>query len=167
MGKREIAPLVGERVRLRLLEAADLPITLAWRNQDHIRRWFIHSEVIGAEEHRRWYEGYLPRDDDFLFVIEEVRSGGRPVGQASLYNIDRERGRAEFGRLLIGEPTAARGLAREAVELLLDYAFSELTLREIVLQVYAANEAAIALYRSCGFRDAGEHDGLRRMIKTR
>jgi len=167
MGKRDITPLVGERVRLRLLEATDLPLTRTWRNQDHIRRWFIHSDVITPEGHRRWFESYLPRDDDFLFIIEEGRSAGRPVGQISLYNIDWERGRAEFGRLLVGEPTAARGLAREATELLLGYAFDTLDLREIQLEVFAANEPALALYRSCGFRDVGEHDGLRKMSKTR
>ena len=54
MPKRIIAPLVNGRVRLRLLEEADLPMTLAWRNQDHIRKWFFHSDVITPEQHRRW-----------------------------------------------------------------------------------------------------------------
>jgi len=167
MPKRHIAPLTGERVRLRLLKEVDLPMTRAWRNQDHIRRWFLHSEVITPEQHRRWYDSYLPRDDDFVFVIEELRSAGRPVGQVSLYNIDWESGHAEFGRLLIGEPTAARGLAREATELVLDYAFTECGLREVELEVFAANQAAVGLYRSCGFRDASKHGGLLKMLKTR
>lgn len=167
MPKRYIAPLEGGRVRLRLLEESDLPMTRAWRNQDHIRRWFIHSEIITPEHHRRWYESYLPRDDDFLFVIEEIESFGRPVGQVSLYNIDWERGHAEFGRLLVGEPSAARGLAREATELLLERAFAEWGLREVELEVFAANQAAVVLYHSCGFRDVREHGGLLRMLKTR
>ncbi len=70
MAKRLIPPIVGERVRLRLLEEADLPRTLAWRNQDHIRRWFVHSDVISPEQHRRWFGAYRERDDDFVFVVE-------------------------------------------------------------------------------------------------
>jgi len=167
MPKRYIAPLEGGRVRLRLLEESDLPMTRAWRNQDHIRRWFIHSEIITPEQHRRWYASYLPRDDDFLFVIEELQSSGRPVGQVSLYNIDWTSGRAEFGRLLIGESTAARGLAREATELLLDYAFTRCALREVELEVFAANQAAVGLYHSCGFRDVEERGDLLKMLKTR
>jgi RimJ/RimL family protein N-acetyltransferase len=123
MPKRPLGPLEGPRVRLRLLEQADLPLTLAWRNQDHIRRWFVHQAVITPDAHRRWFEAYADRDDDFVLMIEEIRGGLRPVGQAALYRIDWGRGRAEFGRLMIGEADAAgRGLAREATALLVEHA---------------------------------------------
>lgn len=92
------------RVRLRLLEESDLSMTLAWRNQDHVRKWFFHSDIIAADQHRRWFEQYRDRDDDFVFVIEEAETLRRAIGQASIYNIDWAARRAEFGRLLIGDP---------------------------------------------------------------
>src|SRR5262249_15184568 len=115
MAKRAMSIVAGQRVRLRLLTEADLPMTLAWRNQDHIRKWFLNSNLITPEEHRGWFSKYLARDDDFVFVIEEQQVLRKPVGQVSLYRIEWQLGRAEYGRLLIGEPDAAgRGLAREA-----------------------------------------------------
>jgi diamine N-acetyltransferase len=167
MAKRCIPPIAGRRLCLRLLTEADLPMTLAWRNQAHIRRWFVHSEVITAEQHRRWYGRYCQRDDDFVFVIEETKTLRKPVGQVALYNILWAQRRAEYGRLLIGEPAAVGiGLAQEATKLLLSWAFSQLALRQIELAVFRTNLKAIALYRACGFREAGEHDGLQHMVCT-
>src|SRR5262245_28182771 len=106
MAKRDVAALEHDGVRLRLLEAADLEMTLAWRNQDHIRRWFFYADVISWAMHTSWYEQYKTRDDDFVFIIEETRTLQKPVGQVALYHVDWVEKRAEYGRLLIGAPDA-------------------------------------------------------------
>ncbi len=77
MGKRYLAPLQAGRVRLRLLEEQDLPRTLAWRNQDHIRCWFFSSERLTLPQHAAWFARYRQRDDDFVFIIEEQGSRHR------------------------------------------------------------------------------------------
>lgn len=159
MGKRYIPPIEGERIRLRLLEEADLPLTLAWRNQDHIRKWFLHSDIVGSEQHQTWYEQYRTRDDDFVFIIEETRPVRRPIGQVSLYRIDREAKRAEFGRLMIGEADAqGKGLAKQATQLLLEVAFDEFGLNEVYLEVFKHNTKAIAIYQKCGFQVCDENN---------
>jgi RimJ/RimL family protein N-acetyltransferase len=168
MAKRTVGPLCGERVTLRLLEPGDLGLTREWRNQDHIRRWFFHPDVVSSEQHEAWFARYRERDDDFVFVIEETRDLRRPVGQVSLYGVDWERGRAEYGRLMVGDPDAAgRGLAREATQVLLDWALGPLGLREVYLEVMADNLPAIAVYRACGFSETGGEDGVVRMARTR
>jgi RimJ/RimL family protein N-acetyltransferase len=165
--KRLIDPIQGPRLRLRPLEAADLPTTLGWRNQDHIRRWFVHSERLTWEQHRSWFFKYLERDDDYLFMVEETESLQKPVGQVGLYRIDWPGRRAEFGRLLIGEPDAQGcGLAREATSLLLAYAFTEWGLRTIELEVFADNRRALRLYHQCGFEPSSEGHGMVQMRVT-
>jgi RimJ/RimL family protein N-acetyltransferase len=161
-------PLVNGRVRLRLLEEADLPQTLAWRNQDHIRRWFLTSDVITPEQHREWFEQYRERDDDFVFLIEETITLRSPVGQAAIYRIDRERGDAEFGRMLIGDDEArGQGLAQLATDALVKWAFSDLGLREVYLDVLPDNHAARSVYERCGFEAKQLTDGILRMTKHR
>jgi RimJ/RimL family protein N-acetyltransferase len=168
MGKRAITPLVNGPVRLRLLEEADLPMTREWRNQDHIRRWFFHSDVISPEQHLAWYAQYKQKDDDFVFVIEETEALKSPVGQIALYGIDRQRRSAELGRLLIGVPEAAsKGLARLAVSRLVDEAFGEWGLSEVHLEVMSNNAAALAVYRACGFHAAPEDGAVVRMTRVR
>jgi RimJ/RimL family protein N-acetyltransferase len=153
MKKRHVAPLHTGRIRLRLLAEHDLPQTLAWRNLDHIRRWFFHHEQISAEQHGRWFADYQSRDDDFVFVIEEAASGYRPIGQAAIYNVDWLLRTAEFGRLMIGDDRAAgRGLAQEATSALVALAFNEFRLREVHLEVIPTNARAIRTYEACGFK---------------
>ncbi len=161
MTKRAVGPFQDDRVRLRLLTAADLPLTLAWRNRDDVRRWFIHSDPISPEQHQAWFDSYCLRDDDFVFIIEECRRLQRPVGQVSLYHVDWEAKRAEFGRLMIGDPAArGQGLAREGTRLLLDVAVRSLRVEEIHLEVFAHNAPAIAVYEGCGFGRCGQRDDL-------
>ena len=163
MGKRHLPPLDAGRVRLRLLEERDLPLTLAWRNQDHIRRWFFCSQLLTPQQHAAWFARYRQRDDDFVFIIEQNHPAW-PVGQVAIYNLDWAAGKAEFGRLMIGEADAlGRGLAREATAALLDLAFQRLGLREIWLEVMAANVRAIKVYESCGFGTAGSTENALRM----
>jgi len=167
MTKRHIDAIRGQRVRLRLLAEQDLPMTLAWRNKDHIRRWFINSAPIMPEQHYRWFVQYCERDDDFVFIVEESEELWKPIGQVALYNIDWERKRAEFGRMLIGEPEAAgKGLAREATRLLLDYAFSQLDMEEVEANIMRANVRSLAVCLSCGFFEVEESDGVKRLVRT-
>ncbi|MBM3560419.1 MAG: GNAT family N-acetyltransferase, partial [Alphaproteobacteria bacterium] len=136
--KRAVGPIEAHGIRLRLLEAGDLPMTLAWRNEDHIRRWFFTSQAIAPEQHWAWWERYRTLDSDFVFIIEDTAALKRPVGQVALYNIDWLAGRAEYGRLLIGDAVArGRGLARAATAALVDHGFHTWGLREIHLEVLA------------------------------
>jgi diamine N-acetyltransferase len=163
--KRTIAPLVKGRIRLRLLEEQDLSLTLAWRNQDHIRRCFFSPDVITPEQHRAWFDRYRTRDDDFVFVIEETETLERPVGQAAMYHVDWSAGRAEFGRLMIGDPDANRlGLARLATSRLVAEAHGPWNLREVYLECFADNQRAIAVYDACGFREDRRAGGIVHMV---
>ncbi len=164
MLKRLIPPLQSGPVGLRLLEENDLPQTLAWRNQDHIRRWFFTSDRLTPEQHFAWFTRYQQRDDDFVFIIEELGPGSRPIGQAALYNVDWARGTAEFGRLMIGPANAAgRGLARAATSALVALAFDQLGLQEVYLDVMPDNIRAIRVYETCGFKVAGSTEKAVRM----
>lgn len=48
------------------------------------------------------------------------------------------------------------GYGREALSLLVDYAFQKLNLNSLMLRVYSFNERAIRSYRAVGFRPAGK-----------
>ena len=60
---KPLMPIIeDERVRLRPLTEDDLPLTLTWRNQDVVRQWFFHSDLIQFEQHRAWFEIYRERE---------------------------------------------------------------------------------------------------------
>lgn len=157
--KRSIGPYEGRRVRLRSLEAADLPLTMLWRNKERCRTAFRSTDPITEEDHRLWFEGYEQKEDDFVFVIESKHLPGRlsgvRIGQISLYHVTSQE--AELGRMMIGDDSFLRkGCALEAVEILVQEAGPGLGLSEIYLEVRSQNAAAIALYQRAGFI----HDGI-------
>lgn len=159
--KPGIPRIEGERIALRPLQEDDLELTLRWRNQAHIRRWFIYSDVITPEQHRSWYQKYLARDDDLVFIIEERMPVSRPIGQVALYDIGLHGNAAEFGRLMIGDAADnGKGFAREATRLLVDYGLSALGLQRIYLEVFQNNAAALSVYTGCGFREVGRNGDL-------
>ena len=141
-------------------------MTLAWRNQDHIRQWFFNPDVIAPDQHRSWFDRYRDRDDDFVFIIEETETLQRPVGQVALYHVDWTAKRGEFGRLLIGDEAArGAGLARLATARLVDEALTRWGLHEVYLECLAINSPALAVYRSCGFHETGRSDGVTTMSR--
>jgi diamine N-acetyltransferase len=146
--------LTGDLVTLRPIERADGPRLVAWRNEPYVMRGLFSYRPLALAEHEQWFEGYLTRDDEILFVIETT--DGTAIGTIGLSNIDFRNRKAELGRMLIGDQSyLGRGYAKAATLLLLDYAFRELNLHRLYLEVLADNHAAVSLYRCCHFEVEG------------
>lgn len=149
----------ADRVRLRLLTADDLGMTLAWRNRDDVRRWFKQSELIDMALHTSWFEAHQLRDDALMFIVEDATSG-TPVGQVSIYHIDRDSNEAEVGRFIAAPSASGKGYIRAAIIALVAFAFEELGLSRVYLEVFANNARAIGLYESVGFMIENTHDEM-------
>jgi diamine N-acetyltransferase len=161
--KRNIAPFGNDIVRLRLIEEADLETTLLWRNRDEVRVWFKTSMPLTWEQHYGWFQRYLSKDDDFLFVIEVA---GKLVGQASVYGIDWATGRAEVGRFLAATECGGKGYIDQACAELILICADTLALEYIFLEVLENNTRAVRLYMHNGFVEEQRYDGLIRMGRT-
>ena len=90
--------------------------------------------------------------DGAHFAIE---IDGRFVGQCGLAGIEATHRTAMLGIAIGDREYWGRGHGREAVRLLLDYAFRFRNLRRVWLWVHADNERAVAAYRACGFVEEG------------
>ena len=77
------------------------------------------------------------------------------LGNVSFKSIGEIHRTAEMG-IMLGNPKYQRkGYGMEAINLLLDYGFSFLNLRNISLNVFEYNEVAYNLYKKIGFKEAG------------
>ncbi len=137
-------------------------MTLAWRNREEVRRWFKFSDVLEAEQHREWFDRYKDEDGNYVWIVEE-REQGRPVGQVSLYKLDRRRGEAEVGRFIAAPGCEGRGYMKAAIVTMMRWAFDALAVSRLYLEVFADNVNAIALYRKCGFADISSEGGMLNM----
>ncbi|MGN6324977.1 GNAT family N-acetyltransferase [Pseudolysinimonas sp.] len=129
-----------------MLSVEDLTRTLAWRNDSRSRAWFHSSAIIDWASHRSWYDAYLERPDDHVFVVEIE---GAPAAQVSLYGI--ANGSGEFGRLVVDPERRGEGIGGLASRLCLRVADDVLRLEYTHLEVIRTNLAAIRIYRSLGF----------------
>ena len=149
----------GTRIRLRGLEESDLPLTLAWRNDDRSRRWFKSQEALQLESHVAWFARYAAsKSRDCIFFAETLN--GEPVGQSSIYNFDQDASRAEVGRFISDPELRGKGLFRDALIMTLIVGFDVLGLEELHLEVIETNARAIRLYESVGFIASAPESGL-------
>jgi RimJ/RimL family protein N-acetyltransferase len=90
--------------------------------------------------------------DGASFAIE---ADGKFIGQCALHNFDDVAQTAELGITIGDKEYWSKGYGREAIGLLLDYAFRLRGLRRVWLRVIANNERGIRCYLACGFIEEG------------
>lgn len=146
--------LSGHLVTLRPIERADLRQAVGWRNDARVMRGLFSYRPLSLAEQEQWFEGYLTNQHEILFIIEA--EDGTAIGTIGLSKIDFRNRKAELGRMLIGDRSyLRRGYAKAATLVLLEYAFAELNLHRVYLEVLADNDAAVSVYRRCHFEVEG------------
>ncbi len=146
--KADLTPFDYKNISLRLLRKDDLPETLLWRNT--YRAFFTYSDEIDLPSHLKWFENYLQKNDDFIFIIENQLQ--EKLGQVALYDINWAEKSAQFGRFLVNPAFANQGYMSTACKASLLLARDVLELCSLMLEVKATNERAIRIYENCGFR---------------
>ena len=141
----------GDRVSLHPLEAEDLPFVTEGVNHPDVRSFVGQSMPTSLDRERRYYEEANERSDA---VQALVTADDERVGVVELDPIDRETGVAELA-VWIHPDRRRDGYAREAVSLLVDYAFSELRIHKVTANAYAGNEASRAMLEAVGFVEEG------------
>ncbi|RDE17759.1 MAG: hypothetical protein C4K49_01290 [Candidatus Thorarchaeota archaeon] len=157
MGCTVVALLVGELVRLVVLEQKHLDDILRGWNNPELRRFLGGMIPMGREEETEWLrsaiEGMKARRE-FDYVIERS-SDGAFLGGASLHGINWISGSCTLGIAIHSPENWGKGYGSEAMRLLVDYAWNSLNLRRIELTVHAFNKRAIRTYQKVGFKEFG------------
>jgi RimJ/RimL family protein N-acetyltransferase len=84
-----------------------------------------------------------------------IEADGKYIGSCSLAGLQDRHGNLELGIGIGDREYWGRGYGREAIRLLLDFAFRYLGARRISLTTHARNERAIRCYLACGFVEDG------------
>jgi RimJ/RimL family protein N-acetyltransferase len=90
--------------------------------------------------------------DGARFAIE---ADGICIGQCALFNFNETAGTCELGITIGDKAYWGRGYGRDAIQVLLDYAFRLRNIRRVHLSVNGNNPRAIQAYKSCGFLEEG------------
>ncbi len=144
--------LQGKTIRLRALEPEDLD--LLYQLENDTAHW-EHGAANVPYSHAalRQYlsenQSNIYLDGQVRLVIEEIESG-TAMGCIDLFDYSARHQRAEIGIAVLPE-YRRRGLARQALDLLLHYAFSFLGLHQVYAYVAETNMPSCRLFHEAGF----------------
>lgn len=149
--------LTGERIRLVAVDAErDGDLMARWSNDAGMMRLYDPdvARPRAGRQARNDVERWAYRDTSLEWAIQVI-DGGDIIGRIGLHRYRPTHRSSDF-HIGIGDRNHwGKGYGRDAVTLLLNYAFGELDLYRVGLIVFAANERAVALYRKLGFVDEG------------
>jgi RimJ/RimL family protein N-acetyltransferase len=148
--------LDGQHVRLRAIEREDLP-RLHELFDDDLELMARSSDspphpVSLAELEQRFDERLEEPDPGAMRFAIEVDD--ELVGECGLHFIDHYRGSCHLG-IALGREYWAKGLGQDAVRTLVGFAFRDLGMHKVGLEVLADDDRAVGAYRKAGFTEEG------------
>ena len=154
--------VVGERVALGPLRRDLLPLYTRWINDLVAVRTLGAYLPVTLEAETKWYDEWATSEKIVPFTVY-ARPELRPIGTASLFEVDHRSRSAEFGIFLGESEYRDRGFGTETTRLVLDYAFTVLGLHNVMLKVFDLNPAGKRAYEKAGFREFGRRRQSRRV----
>lgn len=155
---RPIVNIVGERVALGPLSRDYLDLHYRWEND--FTAWPTDAPV---EAQPRTRDEIVAHYDEWVKSQAEKRirftiyriDNWQPIGDVGLRDLDFRNGTGVLG-IMIGERDCrGKGYGTEATRLMLDYAFTVLSLHNVMLDTVEYNVAGIRAYTRAGFREIG------------
>ena len=146
--------LEGKLVTLRSLEQTDLDRSLTWANDAEVTQYLtsLRYPVSRADE-ERWLDD-APRNGLAGGVRLAIDTkGGEHIGSINLHRAHPEDSKAGLGIMIGDKSHWSQGYGTDAIVTLLRFAFHEMNLHRVWLQVLEDNERAITCYRQCGFQE--------------
>lgn len=140
---------------LREIERRDIKEINKWHNDKNLSDFLGGGYFfVGEEVDQEWFDRYLKQRSTAvrLAIVDEE---DRIVGCVYLLDINRINQCAELHIVIGNERNRGKGIGSYAVKSLVEYAFYNLNLHRVQLEVLTYNKAAIALYKKCGFIEEG------------
>lgn len=152
--------IIGERVRFRGVEKADIPRFVAWLNDPEILQGILIHYPISQADEENWFERMLTHPADERVMAIDVKESTpdsqaeswKHVGSWAFNHIDWRVHAAEFGIIIGDKSYWNQGYGTDAVRLLVKHGFNTLNLNRIFLEVFETNPRAIRVYEKAGFK---------------
>lgn len=146
----------GEHICLRAVEPEDLQVMYEMENDPSM--WDVSNFNVPYSKYvlRQYIENsqYDLFADKQLRLMVVERQTGRVAGTLDVSDFAPMHCRGDVG-IALRSDFRGKGYAREALQLLCDYCFGFLHMKQLTAHVGAGNEASLQLFRSCGFVPCG------------
>lgn len=147
--------LKGKNIQLRALEPQDLDFLYELENNTNV--WEISGTQTPYSKHI--LKQYLDNAHRDIFDVKQLRlcicKEDKVLGLIDLFDFDPQNRRAGIGIIVLDQKERNQGIGTEAIELLNNYAFSVLGLRQLYANVIEDNERSIHIFKKLGFSEVG------------
>ena len=149
--------LTGKKIKLRALELPDLEMLYKWENNTSV--WKVSNTITPFSRHV--LEQYLLSSHNDIYTTKQLRlvielnESKIPIGLIDLFDFDAQHLRAGIGILIAEEKERQNGYASEAIDILKNYCFSTLNLKQLYCNVGKENQVSLKFFEKRGFEIAG------------
>ncbi|MFK5956886.1 MAG: GNAT family protein [Planctomycetota bacterium] len=152
----KLPTLAAERLDLRWLSFADCPDLFAvFGNPEVMKYW--SSSAWSQPSQAADYVASIQRNFAAKSILQWgicLRETNTIIGTCSLVRVDLSQKRSEIG-IIMGEVSWGQGLASEALETVIQFAFHKLELLRLEADVDPNNLRSLALFEKQGFQREG------------
>jgi RimJ/RimL family protein N-acetyltransferase len=147
--------IAGEHVILRAFEREDAERCYRWMNDPNIVRTLKSRYPIAFQNEIEWLDRAIHANTSERHFAIERKDDRTHIGNASIHDIEWVSRVASFG-MFIGEPSAwNRGFGSDAIRTLMHFAFDEMNLRKLRIDVFDYNDRAKHVLETHGFVQEG------------
>ncbi|HEV2776882.1 MAG TPA: GNAT family protein [Solirubrobacteraceae bacterium] len=146
---RELPTLRAQRIVLRALHADDAAVLADLVTRPEVARWW-GSRPDDVEHHRAGFVADAAGNDAFAIEVD-----GRLAGWLGVYEEDEPDYRHAGLDIFLDPAIHGAGLGPQALRMAAAWLIGECGHHRLIIDPAAANERAIAVYESIGFRSVG------------
>ncbi len=149
--------LKGNSVYLRALEPDDLEFIYHIENDESI--WEVSNTQTPYSKFL--IRQYLENAHQDIYEAKQLRlaicitGSNTAVGLIDLFDFDPKNQRAGIGIVIQNEANRSKGSGKEALSLLIDYAFTHLQLHQLYANIGSENTTSSSLFSTFGFQKIG------------
>jgi RimJ/RimL family protein N-acetyltransferase len=147
----------GDLVRLTAIDAETDAADIARWSNDGVFERLLDSDPAKPRlpaTVKEWIEKQEPRNNSYAFAIRTL-TDDRLIGEAELDGIQWPHGDGWIGIGIGAREDWNKGYGTDAMNILLRFAFSELYLHRVSLNVFGYNQRAMRCYEKVGFSVEG------------
>lgn len=149
--------LKSNSIYLRALEPEDLEFIYAIENDENI--WEVSNTQTPYSKFL--IRQYLENAHQDIYEAKQLRLAicenniNIPIGLIDLFDFDPKNNRAGIGIVIQENKNRSKGYGKEALELLINYSFSNLNLHQLYANIGSKNEVSKKLFTTFGFQKIG------------
>lgn len=149
--------LKGQNIYLRAIEPEDLDFVYAIENDESI--WNVSNTQTPYS--RFLIRQYLENAHQDIYEAKQLRlaicqnDNFSAIGLIDLFDYDPRNNRAGIGILIQNKENRGNGNGAEALQLLINYAFTHLNLHQLYANIDTENEISLKLFTTFGFQLIG------------